>query len=117
MSDGPGPYAMPCLREISVLRLLANAELANDVAVPVRIAPFQIVQEATTLAYQHQQSAARAVIFLVGFEMLGEFCDALTQDRNLDFGAARVRLMRAELLDDVCLSCGCQHCLGLLLIV
>ena len=108
---------MPCLREISVLRLLANAELANDVAISIRVTPLQIVQEAATFADKHQQAATRTVIFLMCLEVLGEFSDSLTQDRNLDFGAARVRLMRAELLDDVCLSCGCQHCFGLLLIV
>ncbi len=108
---------MPCLREISVFQLLADAELANNVAIPVRVTTLQIIEQTTTFADKHQQASARTMIFLMCLEVLGEFGDSLTQDRNLDFGAARVRLMRAELLDDVCLSCGCQHCFGLLLIV
>ena len=100
-----------------VARLLADAELADDVAISVRVAPLEIVQEAATFADKHQQASPRAMVLLVRFEMLGELGDALTQDRNLDFRAAGVRVMRTELLNYVCLSCGCQHCLGVLLIV
>ncbi len=41
------------------------------------------------------------MVFLVGLEVLREFGDALTQNRNLNFRAAGVRVMRPKLLNDV----------------
>ena len=81
---------MPYLPEISDVPLLADAELADDVAIPIRITSLQVVKKAATLADKHQQTPARAMVFLVRFEMLGELGDSLTQNRNLDLGAARV---------------------------
>jgi hypothetical protein len=40
------------------------------------------------------------VIFNVNLEVLGEMFDALTQQRNLHFRRAGVRLMNSELLDN-----------------
>jgi hypothetical protein len=44
------------------------------------------------------------VIFNMNLEVLGEMIDALTQECNLHFGRAGVRLMNPELLDDVWLA-------------
>ena len=50
--------------------LLADAELRNNGLVPLRVVLLKIVEQATTLADQHEKSAARAVVFLVRFEAI-----------------------------------------------
>ena len=40
------------------------------------------------------------VILNMNLEVFGEMVDALTEERNLHFGRACVRLMNSELLDD-----------------
>ena len=97
--------------------LLPDPKLADYVAVAICIAALEIIKETAALADKHEKSTARAMILLVCLEMFGELADALAQNRDLDLRAAGVRVMRAELLNDVCLACGCQHCFGLLLIV
>ena len=41
------------------------------------------------------------MVLFVRLEVLGQFADALTEDRDLDFGAARVRGVRPEPADDI----------------
>ena len=43
------------------------------------------------------------VLFVV-LEVLRQLSDTLTQNGNLDFRAARIRLMRSEAVDDVGLA-------------
>jgi hypothetical protein len=49
------------------------------------------------------------MILLVSLEVLRQLADPLAQDRDLDLRASSIRIMGAELLDNVCLSCQCQH--------
>ena len=41
------------------------------------------------------------VVFLVRLEMLGEFVDSLAQQRNLDRGGTRVRLVCSKVGNDL----------------
>lgn len=91
------------------LLLLADAQFSDDVAVAVRIVRLEVVEQAAALAYQHQQTAARSMIFRVGFEVLGELADALAQDRNLYFRTAGVGVVSAKARDNVGFLCRCQH--------
>jgi hypothetical protein len=91
------------------VKLLADAELRDDFAVAVRIALFEVVEEAAALADQHQKTAAGAVVLLVGLEVLCQLANALAEERNLDLGASGVRVVRTKLVNDVCLLYRFQH--------
>ena len=64
------------------------------------IVQLEVVQQAATLADQHEKTAARAVVLLVRFEVLRQLTNALAEQRNLDFGAARIGGMRPVLVDE-----------------
>ena len=81
------------------MQLLAYAEFGDDALVTVGIVLFQVVEQATTLADQHEQAAARAVVFLVRLEVLRQLTDALAQQCDLNFGATGVRSMRRIRVD------------------
>jgi hypothetical protein len=49
---------------------------------------------------QHEQAAARAVVFLVRLEVLRQLANAFTEQRDLDFGTAGIAWMRAVLVDE-----------------
>ena len=59
--------------------LLAEAELRDHTLVALGIVLFEVVEQASALADQHKQAAARAVIFLVRFEVLRQLTNALAQ--------------------------------------
>jgi hypothetical protein len=65
--------------------LLADTEFSDYVTITVGIVCLQVIQQAAAFTYQHQQTTTRRVILLVCFEMLGQFANTLTQNRDLDF--------------------------------
>jgi hypothetical protein len=73
-----------------MMRLLADSEFANDLAVAVCVALLQIIQQSAALAHKHQKSAARAVIFLVLFEVFRQLADALAQNSDLNLWTPRI---------------------------
>jgi len=90
-------------------RLLADAQLADDIAVAVRVMCFQVVQQAAALADEHQKAAPGSVILLMCFEMLGQLANAHTQNCNLNFRRTGVGIMSAEALNQVGFCYGCKH--------
>ena len=58
--------------------LLAEAQPLHHVFVAIRIVSLEVVQQASPLADQHEKTAARAMIFLVCFEVLRQLTDPLT---------------------------------------
>ena len=90
--------------------LLADPELADDLTVPVGVGRLKVVQQPAPLGDEHQESAARAVVLLVRLEMLSQLADTLAENSDLDLGAARIRRMGAELMDDISLFSCFQHC-------
>jgi hypothetical protein len=59
--------------------LLPQTETVDNLSVPIRIAAIQVVQQPAAPIDHHDQSAARSMIFRVGFEVGGEVVDALAQ--------------------------------------
>ena len=88
------------LRTEPVALLLADAELGNNGFVPFRVVLLQVVEQATTPAHHHEKSAARAVIFLVRFEVFRQLTNALAQQRDLNFGTAGIGRVRAIRVND-----------------
>ena len=58
--------------------LLAEAEPLHHVFVAIGIVSLEVVEQATPLADQHEKATARAMIFLVRFEVLRQLADPLT---------------------------------------
>ena len=58
--------------------LLAEAKPLHHALVAVGIVSLEVVEQAATLAHQHEKTTARAVIFLVRFEVLRQLADPLT---------------------------------------
>jgi hypothetical protein len=76
--------------------LLADAEFSNDSFVALGIVSLEVIEQATPLADQHKQAAARAVVLLVRFEVIGQLANAFTDDGDLNLrtpGVSRVRLI------------------------
>ncbi len=65
--------------------LLAQAESFHNLAVPIRVAAVQIVQQPPALVDHHDQSATGGVVLCVGLEVAGQIADALAQQSNLHF--------------------------------
>src|SRR2546426_5049274 len=80
-------------------RLLAQAKTVNNLAVPIRVAAVEIVQQAAALIDHHDQSAPGCVVFHMGLEMRGQIIDPLAEKRDLHFGRACVLDMSPELFD------------------
>ena len=80
-------------------RLLAQAKTFNNLAVPIRVAAVEIVQQTAALIDHHDQSAARCMVLHVGLEVRGQVVDPLAQKRNLHFRRACVLDMGSELFD------------------
>jgi len=71
----------------------------NNRLVTFGIVSLEVVEQAATLADQHEKTAARTVIFLVRFEVIRQLANTLAQQRDLDFGAARISSVGAVLVD------------------
>jgi len=92
--SGTRPHTEP------VALLLADAELGNNGFVPFRVVLLQVVEQATTPAHHHEKSAARAVVFLVRFEVFRQLTNALAQQRDLNFRTAGIGRVRAIRVND-----------------
>jgi len=62
---------------------MTQLQLLGDGLVTFRVRGVEIIQQTAALAYHHQQPAARAVVFFVRLQMLGQMVDPLRQQRNL----------------------------------
>ena len=82
--------------------LLTNAQLVDDGAISLEISLLEVVEEAAAASYEFQESAPAVMIFRVGFEMLGQICDAARQQRNLHFGRSGIAVMRLVRADELC---------------
>jgi hypothetical protein len=89
--------------------LLAEPELGNDILITLGIVGFQVVEQATPLAHQHEKTTARAVILKMRFKVVRQLTNAFAQQRDLDFWTARIRGMRAMLINDGSLMLSGQH--------
>src|ERR1700675_322732 len=81
---------LTCLCRDTMCRGLSStdAKLADERPVALQVAALQIAQQPAPLSDQHQQPATRVVVLDVAAEVLGQFVDALGEQRDLDFGGA-----------------------------
>src|SRR6266487_2027832 len=74
-------------------RLLADAQTADQLRVPIGVLPLQVIEQAPALPDQLEKAAARVVVLRVGLEMFGEVIDALAEEGNLHLGGSGVGRM------------------------
>src|SRR6266849_5227348 len=88
------------LRSEPIALLFADAELGNNGFIPFRVVLLQVVKQTTASADHHEKSAARAMVFLVRFEVFRQLTNALAQQRDLNFGTAGIGSVRAIRVND-----------------
>ena len=81
--------------------LLADAELADDLRITIRIVLFEVIEEATATADHHEETPPGGMVLLVGLEVFGQLPDPLTEDSDLHFGRTRIAVVCAVLVDYV----------------
>ena len=86
--------------------LLADSDLLDDRFVALGVVGFEVVEQAATPADHHEKAAARAVVFLVQFEVFRQLANPLAEQRDLDFRAACIGSMRSVLSDEGLLMFG-----------
>src|SRR6185369_3740513 len=69
----------------------------------------QVIQQAAAFTNQHQQATAGSVILLVRLEVLGQFANPLTQNRDLNFRRTGVSIVGAEAFNQRSFLSSRQH--------
>jgi hypothetical protein len=77
-------------KEKRAAQLLAEAQFADNSLIAAGIVGLEVIQQATPLADQNKQTAARAVIFLVGLKVLRQMPNTLAQQSDLHFRASGI---------------------------
>ena len=72
----------------------------NDRFVALGVVFFEVVEQATPLADQHEKAAARAMVFQVRFEVVRQLTNAFAQQSDLDFWTAGIGGMRSVLVNE-----------------
>src|SRR3954463_1301719 len=85
-------------------RLLSDVEALDEVRVPLRVLALEVIEQSPAFTDQHQQSAARVVIFCVGLEVLGQVVDAFAENRDLNLGGAGIAVVRAVAANELGLA-------------
>jgi len=80
--------------------LFAQTQFLDQGVVPLNILTLKVGQKLPTLVDHHQKAAARVVVFVVAFEVIGEVADTLREDRDLNFRAARVAIGAGVVFDN-----------------
>ena len=91
----------------TISNLLSQAETTDQFVVAIDLDALQIIQQAAALADQLEQAAARVIVFLMRLEMIGEFVDALGQERHLNFRRTGIRSVCLVLRNNVQFSFFC----------
>ena len=86
--------------------LFGKPKLFDNVLISFVVFLLEIEKQAATLVDHGQQTATGVSIFLVRFEMLGEFGDLFGQKSHLNFRRTGVPFADRKLFDDVLLGAG-----------
>src|ERR1700676_4451071 len=100
-------YLQSCLDlQTPIRELLPDSDLLDDRFVALGVVGFEVVEQAATPADHHEKAAARAVVFLVQFEVFRQLANPFAEQRDLDFRTAGIGSMRSVLSDEGLLMFG-----------
>ena len=75
------------------MALSSEAKGFDDGTIPLDIVAFDVVEQSTTLAHQHQQPPAGVVIFFMHLQMFGQIGDSVGEQSNLNFRGAGIGIV------------------------
>ena len=84
--------------------LLADLETSDDVQIPLRSDPLQVIEQPAAPTDHHQQTSPTGVVLGVRTQMFGELANSRSQQRDLDLGTSGVRVAAAEIPNDCSFS-------------
>ena len=84
--------------------LVAQLQFLGDRLVASQIGVLQVVEQAAVLADHDQQTTARAMIFFVGLQMVGQMVDAMREQRDLHIRRTGVFGVQLKLFNRLCLG-------------
>lgn len=73
--------------------LSPQSKAGDEVSIPLDILVVEVLEQSSALANHHQQTSPTVMVLFIDLQMLGEVADALGEQRNLDLGRARVRVV------------------------
>ena len=79
---------------------MTEAKLIDDLAIPLQIRRFQILQQSPPLADLHQETAPAGVIFFMRFKMLGELVDRFGEQGDLNVRRPGIIIRASEFVDN-----------------
>jgi hypothetical protein len=85
--------------------LLSETESLDQTSVFIVVFSLEVLQESLSPTYHLEQAPARVVIFLVGFEMIGQVVDSFSQNCDLNLGRASIIRVGPIALDYGLLVC------------
>src|SRR5262249_55107422 len=91
--------------------LATQPQIFDQGLVATLVSSIEVVEQASPLAHELQQPAARGVVFHVRLEMIREFGDPLREERDLYFAGARVSGFALVLAYDFVPTFGSDHAL------
>ena len=89
---------------VRVLRspgLLPETEFPDQAAIPPHVLAPEVTEQPPPSAHHLEQASTGRMVLAVLTEMAGKASDPRRQERNLHFRRPRIRLVEAELLDDL----------------
>src|SRR3970040_964739 len=81
--------------------LFAKAQTVEERGIALHVVLFQVIQQATPVPDELQQSAAGRVVLGMGLEMFRQVCDPLGDEGDLNFWGTGVRILLLEILDQL----------------
>ena len=85
---------------VGALLVLLRFQSLHDLFISRLVRLLEMLQMRAAIGHHLQEPAAGMVVFLVLFEVQGEFVDLSRKDGNLDFRRAGVLVVRLAFLDN-----------------
>src|SRR5262249_23361675 len=86
----------------------SQSQTIYQIVIPVDITTLQIFQKTAALTDEFQKPTTRMVVLPVRSEMIGQFIDALCEERNLNFRRTGIRRVCLILRNEIEFSFFCQ---------
>jgi hypothetical protein len=86
-----------------IVRLVAEAKIADDLPVPGDIVTLQVLQQSTSLSDHFQETPTTVMILGVRTEMVCEIVDPVREQRDLNSRGSGVLVVLSVLFDRRCL--------------
>ena len=80
--------------------LSPQAKIGNQAAIPFDILISEVLEKSSALADHHQQTPPAVMVLFIDLQVLGEVANALGEQRDLNLGRTRVRVVQPMFFDN-----------------